>query len=53
MTNILLFDCPMCGNPLKETTKRLIKCPFCETIIIPRSSKLKRKEQVYVKEKTN
>lgn len=47
------FNCPMCGNPLLESSKALIKCPFCETIIVPKSTKLQRKEQVYDKKKTH
>lgn len=45
-----LFDCPMCGNPLPERIKPRMRCNFCETIIVPKSSKLKREEKIYVKE---
>lgn len=43
----LEFDCPSCGNPLFESTKPVVKCPYCETIIVPRSKRLNRKEHVY------
>ena len=43
------FDCPMCGNPLVETTKPLIKCCYCNTIIVPKSKVLKREERIYEK----
>lgn len=52
MKPIKSFECPMCGNSLKETDKYLIKCQFCDTIIVPKSSKLKREEAIYVKEKS-
>lgn len=43
------FDCPACGNPLQESKKPVIRCPYCETIIVPQNSKSKRKASVYVK----
>lgn len=52
MSNVKLeFDCPSCGNPLYESTKPIVKCPFCETIIIPRCKKLNRREQIYANKK--
>lgn len=44
-----LFDCPSCGNPLKENTKNRIRCPYCRTIIVPKSRKLHREEAIYEK----
>lgn len=47
------FNCPMCGNPLKENKVGKMRCPFCRTIIIPKFSKLKREESIYVKNEQN
>lgn len=51
MKKLKEFDCPSCGNPLQESRKSLIKCPYCETVIIPQYSTLKRKAAIYEKEK--
>ncbi len=45
------FGCPSCGNPLYESTRPVVKCPFCETIIVPRSNKLNRREHIYESKK--
>lgn len=44
-----VFDCPSCGNPLLESFKDAIKCPYCGTIIVPKNRKLRRKESIYEK----
>lgn len=43
------FNCPSCGNPLLESYKEAIKCPYCGTIIVPKNSKLHREEHIYEK----
>lgn len=43
----LEFDCPSCGNPLYESTKPVVKCPYCGTIIVPRCKCLNRREHIY------
>lgn len=44
---VLEFTCPSCGNPLYESVKPVVKCPYCQTVIVPRSRKLKREERIY------
>ncbi len=45
------FPCPSCGNDLIETKRSLIKCPFCETIIIPQNLKMKREAEIFDRKK--
>lgn len=30
------FECPMCGNPLNLSNKPVIKCMYCEQLVVPR-----------------
>lgn len=47
--NFTEFDCPVCGNPLIQSNKDFIRCKYCNQIIIPKSRKLKREADIYVK----
>ena len=49
MKKIREFQCPSCGNPLTESENARMRCPYCRTIIVPKSSRLRREEKVYVK----
>lgn len=49
MKKIREFQCPSCGNPLNESENARMRCPYCRTIIVPKSSKLKREEKIYVR----
>lgn len=49
MKKIREFQCPSCGNPLTESENARMRCPYCRTIIVPKSSRLRREEKIYVK----
>lgn len=29
------FDCPQCGNPLYKSKRDIVKCVWCNTLIVP------------------
>lgn len=44
------FECPICGNILIESMKPHIQCKWCNQTIIPKSRRLNRPADIYVRE---
>ena len=41
------FDCPSCGNPLRRSDNKTIRCRWCKEIIVPKGVKTNQKERVF------